>query len=179
MTGILKVDTIQKNNGGTPTVRDLGLNISGMVLQTIGGSYQVTTNTYSATSSSSFVNSGLPSISITPQLSTSKIRVTVSVPAQLVPNGGSTYGAMALYRNGSNVLTGSSPAVMSFLQSPATGNNASTTMSFSWIDSPSTTSLTTYSLYILTTGSTFQVCPQVQNMGTGSGYTFMLEEIAQ
>lgn len=35
MTGILKVDTIQKNNGATPTAADLGLNVSGSVIQVV------------------------------------------------------------------------------------------------------------------------------------------------
>lgn len=46
MTGILKVDTIQKNNGATPTAKDLGLNVSGTVLQvvhSVDATEQVTT----------------------------------------------------------------------------------------------------------------------------------------
>jgi len=33
MTSIIKVDTLQKANGGTPTAADLGINTSGNVLQ--------------------------------------------------------------------------------------------------------------------------------------------------
>lgn len=35
MTGILKVDTIQRNDGSTPTAADLGINISGSVVQVV------------------------------------------------------------------------------------------------------------------------------------------------
>jgi hypothetical protein len=37
MTSILKVDTLQKANGGTPTAADLGINTSGNVLQVDNG----------------------------------------------------------------------------------------------------------------------------------------------
>lgn len=73
MTGVLKVDTIQRNNGAIPTAADLGLNISGNVVQVV---QQVNTNSsYASTSSTSFVDSGLLTLSITPKYASSKIHV--------------------------------------------------------------------------------------------------------
>ena len=38
MTSIIKVDTLQKANGATPTAADLGINTTGTVLQVVSGS---------------------------------------------------------------------------------------------------------------------------------------------
>ena len=64
MTSILKVDQIQNTAGGVPTATDLGLNVSGNVLQVVRSG-----NLYSEmieTTSTSFVASGIY-VDITPK----------------------------------------------------------------------------------------------------------------
>jgi len=72
MTSIIKVDTLQKANGATPTAADLGINTTGNTLQTIYSEY----GTYGSSTSTSL--SAIPvSATITPKFSNSKILVTV------------------------------------------------------------------------------------------------------
>ena len=146
----------------------------GMILQTVGGSNQATNG--AQTSSASFVSTGI-SLSITPTSASSKVLISIAIPCQIVPAGSSNYGAITVYRNGSNLLTGTAPSTMGYLQTSSASGNAATTIPFVWLDAPNTTSSVTYTIYFLTTGSAFQVFPLVQNMGS-SGYTFMLQEIA-
>ena len=49
MTSIIKVDTLQKANGATPTAADLGINVTGTVLQVVEGSSSTNTQMNSAT----------------------------------------------------------------------------------------------------------------------------------
>ena len=72
MTGILKVDTIQKNNGATPTAADLGLNITGNILQVV---QTVMDDNYIYSTNSAFNLPGL-SATITPKAATSKILIS-------------------------------------------------------------------------------------------------------
>ncbi len=146
-----------------------------MVLQIVGGSNQHAGNG-PITTSASFVSSNI-ALSITPTAASSKVLIEVCMPCQLVPAGSSNYGAYTVYRNGSNLLTGSTPSTMAYLQTSSNSGNAATTIPFVWLDSPNTTSVVTYTIYFLTTGSSFQLSPIVQNMGS-TGYTFTLKEIA-
>ena len=146
MTSILKVDTIQTAAGSTPTAADLGLNVSGSVLQTVRNSYATTT----LINSTSFLDTGL-SITITPSSSSSKILVT------FIPN---------------ILLQGAHDHGMGFRVDRDIGGSVSypyqdtnpydryfwdgdTTTNFQWqgtsvtniLDTPSTTSAITYKLY--------------------------------
>lgn len=67
MTGILKVDTIQKNDGSVPTAADLGLNVTGAVLQVV----QTSSNPVFTFSSTTWSSWG--TLSITPSSTSSKI----------------------------------------------------------------------------------------------------------
>lgn len=62
MTGILKVDTIQKNDGSVPTAADLGLNIGGSIIQV----QQVALTSTQSTTSTTFIDVTNASITITP-----------------------------------------------------------------------------------------------------------------
>jgi hypothetical protein len=146
----------------------------GLVVQRVGGSFQYT-SAGPATSSSSFVSTGI-SQTITPSSSANKVRIRIMMPAQVVAGSASLYGALTVFRNGSNLITGNAAAPMSFFQEGGSSNGA-TSMLIDWVDAPNSVAAQTYTIYFLTTGSTFQLMPFVQNMGSG-GYTFMLEEIA-
>lgn len=144
MTGILKVDTIQKNNGATPTAKDLGINIAGTILQVVNAS----TSTQVSTTSSSYVNTGF-SASITPTSVTSKILIMGSVIVR-VPSGDGNY-QHNIYRNNSIALA--PVAFRGLIQ--CRGGNYDQTPAFQYLDSPTTTSATTYNWYHKTeTGST-------------------------
>jgi len=73
MTSIIKVDQIQNAAGGTPTAADLGLNVSGSVLQVGYGR----TTAYTLHSSSSYTASNL-SVTFTPKFANSKLIFDVS-----------------------------------------------------------------------------------------------------
>ena len=75
MTSILKVDTIQTAAGGTPTAADLGLNVTGGVLQ-VKQAIKADRQTISTSSWTDI--SGL-SVTITPTSATSKILVKLAV----------------------------------------------------------------------------------------------------
>jgi hypothetical protein len=151
MTGILKVDTIQKNDGTVPTAADLGLNITGSVLQVVQTRYK-TANTFAV---NAFTDTGLAA-SITPSSSSSKILVTGYMMGA-ANEGGQEGNLFRLYRN-----TGSGDAHVSdadgaavsnrigvFSQMPAfTGDNESlSTVPYDYLDSPNTTSAITYKIY--------------------------------
>ena len=72
MSSILKVDQIQLSNGNTPTAGDLGLNVTGSVLQAVSNRSTV----FNSTTSTSYteVDSGLRT-SITPTSTSSKILI--------------------------------------------------------------------------------------------------------
>ena len=73
MTSIIKVDTLQKANGGTPTAADLGINTTGNVLQVVHN--QSTAAYTSGGGDTSFSN--VLAKSITPTSTSSKIKITV------------------------------------------------------------------------------------------------------
>lgn len=99
MSSIIKVDQIQLANGSTPTAADLGLNVSGSVLQVV---------TY--TWASQFTYSGQTKVSvntlqITPKSSTSKIIYQCAIP-HYAQNGGGAWGASSslfLFQDGVGV----------------------------------------------------------------------------
>lgn len=71
MTSILKVDTIQTAAGGTPTAADLGLNVSGSVINI----HHVTSTTQTNGSAASWVDTAFTK-TITPASSSSKFFIT-------------------------------------------------------------------------------------------------------
>jgi hypothetical protein len=135
MSSIIKVDQIQLADGSTPTAAELGLNVSGGLLQVqqgkITGETQFTTST--------FTDTGLNK-SITPLNSSSKILVNVDIPTRsntggisirvmYSTDGGSTYsevdvggkwGHYMAYTNPNSAAWNMSSKM--FLHSPSTSN---------------------------------------------------------
>lgn len=72
MTSTLKVDTIQKANGSAPTAKDLGLNISGNVLNHYYMNYA--TGTSAITNSATWADTGL-TLDVTPTATNSKFLI--------------------------------------------------------------------------------------------------------
>lgn len=130
---------------------------SGSVLQVV----QATYNTQGSTTSGTPVSVNL-SASITPTSATSKILVVVVLPVQGAPN---VNNRVYLYRNGSSLFF----AGYTNAQSQNVNQNAT----ISYLDSPATTSATTYAPYIaVTSGGTMSV-----NVGSSLS-TITLMEIA-
>ena len=131
----------------TGTVLTTGSPQSGGVIQVVQGSLAGQTST----SSSSFVSTGLTA-TITPKFSTSKIRIICSVlHAYVGVNGVSVFST--LYRNSTtNFQPTSSGANQNFGQVYANSSNVLCNNTFSLLDSPATTSATTYTVYIAAGG---------------------------
>ena len=156
MTSILKVDTLQKANGATPTAADLGINVTGNVLQTavVNFSDQVNTNNQSDTEVSSSLR-----VTITPRSATSKFVVflcyhVVTVagashatvfPLRMINNGS--------WQNVSNYSTGNKNEA--HRNSFSTGEFITATQVI--LDEPATTSAVTYSLFMRTNGSNIRI----------------------
>ena len=109
---------------------------TGSVLQVVQG----TNASNTSTTSSSPVSTPL-SVSITPKFSTSKILITYHAPVYNTTSGGQIY--LYFYRNGSALIGGTRAG-----DSYSSSGGIVTMSSSSLLDSPSTTSATTYAIYI-------------------------------
>ncbi len=129
---------------------DTGVPASGMptgsVIQTVNATY----STQASTSSSSFANTGL-TVSITPTSATSKILILVTFMAY-VPSG---RNLLTTITRGSTNL-GTSPYGMGTVYGSSSGVQGASAISY--LDSPATTSSTTYSLAIAAELGTTYVC---------------------
>jgi hypothetical protein len=117
---------------------------SGGVIQVVQG----TTTTNTSTSSTSFVSTNLTA-SITPKFSTSKIVAIIS--GAMYENASNNQGFVTLYRNAVE-LSGQTFGFPSSVYSSAGGIVGA--IAFSYMDSPATTSSTSYTLYIKTSAGT-------------------------
>jgi hypothetical protein len=117
---------------------------AGVVLQVVQGSITTSTSTTSASS----VTTGLAA-SITPKFATSKILIIANMGACYTSAAGAQ-GTFSLFRGGTAVggTTGQ-----------FYGNNSSieTNQNITYLDSPATTSSTTYTVYFLVSGGTVYI----------------------
>jgi len=111
----------------------------GTILQVVGATYA----TESPTTSTSYVATGLTA-SITPKFSTSKILIIASFGCYTTDNG-----KYSIFRNTTNVVA----AGLGQLRSSASDS----TMTLTYLDSPATTSATSYTVYMRcnSTGTTY------------------------
>ena len=131
MSSVLKVDTIQTTSGAAPTTKDLGF-AGGSVIQVVQG----TSTTYLALSAggsnSTYVDTGLTA-TITPKFSSSKILILHSSSIL----GNATHDAiLRLLRGSTNIHH------LNFWSDNTSYHYM--TGAFQYLDSPSTTSATTY-----------------------------------
>ena len=139
---------------------------TGAVLQVVQGTLgsAVSTTTYNT-----WVTTGLTA-SITPTSSTSKILATVSGTGYTTSSA--VQGVFTLYRNSTNLST------YGFTTAYAGSSSLQGGVTFSYLDSPATTSSTTYTLYFSVTNSAGTVyfnCNSAWGQGTA---TIILMEIA-
>ena len=135
---------------------------SGRVLQVVPANL---TATQISTASTTFVTTNF-SASITPSSATSKVYVVFM--GENLNSNGAYYGMQTLYRNSTN-LGGSEGMVQN--------NNSSAWLPFtiSYVDSPTTTSSTTYTIYQRTANAANTV---YVGWGINAIHTFVLMEIA-
>jgi len=108
---------------------------AGVVLQVVGATF----STQTSTTSTSYVATGL-TLSITPKFSTSKILITGMINIQSPANNDSYW---TIYKNGSNLSTSAN----GFGIVEAGTQVMLNTQGISYLDSPATTSATTYAIY--------------------------------
>jgi hypothetical protein len=151
---------------------------AGNVIQVV----QATTQTNASTATTTFTDSGL-SASITPTSSSSKILILISQPFSVSRGGGSgsdQYGGVQIVRNSTAIYTpvqdGTSSFEMGIRANGATDPNLYVRYAACYLDSPATTSSTTYKtqmrIYYTGTGSVIGAQP---SNGTAS---IILMEVA-
>lgn len=146
MTGILKVDTIQKNDGSVPTASDLGLNTAGNILQVVS---TTKTDGNFGTTSSSFVDIDGLSLNITPKSTSSKIYITCTMGHFANDySGGNPRAHMRFVRDGSAICVGDARTGDEVTLTVCSRSNDGTWHQFpasaSYLDSPNTTSQVNY-----------------------------------
>lgn len=150
---------------------------SGSVIQVVSTLTQKTSGF--TTTSTSLTATGF-SQTITPLSTSSKILVIFSTTWQNTSSATAGFGIGAtIYRNGTNLATGTAPSVLAALQTNSTSANLSTPLVMQVIDSPSTTSPVTYEVYGVSQGSptTCSIAGSYSLMGSGA-FTLTLMEIA-
>ena len=133
---------------------------TGSVLQVVQGTF---TSTFS-TSSTSFVCTGLTA-TITPKFSTSKILVQMSGSQQQITGNASV---LTIYRNATNISPNSSNG-FSVMYTGSTGVLGS--CGIVYLDSPATTSATTYTIYFRVSGGSAALFGD----GNGAGIITLME----
>ena len=128
---------VDKIVDGAITSSDLGTGVGGKVLQVVNS----TTTSASTTTSSSFVTTG-KSASITPASTSNKILILVN--AHYDTTNGNAQSHCTIYRDATNL--GDATYGLSSLFDG--GDRTIGGMSMMYLDSPSTTSSTTYTIYI-------------------------------
>jgi len=147
---ILKVNTIQDKGGNTIiSSNGTGTITPSFAVGKIGQVVTVTKTDEFTTTSTSFVQATGTSVSITPSSASSKILVLVSSSGGNTTSGAGT--KFTIYRDATNL--GTSDGII-FLR--AGGANDHGAISMSTLDSPSTTSSISYSIYM--------------RVSTGTGY---------
>lgn len=126
-------------------------------------------NTATSTSSSTYINSGLTA-TITPQSTTSKILIIVNMTDVERQSSASTYGTFQITRNGTSVLV--------FCKEggyvAAAGSSLSFAEGATYLDSPATTSATTYTIQFASQTNT----AAIQLNASGAYSTLTLMEIS-
>ena len=148
-------------NSGVPTRAQMPV---GSVLQVVQGNLETT----ASTTSSTYASTGL-SASITPTSASSKILVLTSAWCR---KRGSAYIGLRLYRGGSSIVTFAAGFLYTENSNVNDGVGA-----FNYLDSPATTSSTTYTLYFANVPGSGTVT--MNSDGSGNSYsTITLMEIA-
>lgn len=162
MASVLKVDTLQKPDGSTPTAADLGLDVAGSVVQVAYG----TASTQVINSTNSPVDTGL-SVTITPKFNNSMIIILFNHSDSRVSASGIDWDVRVM-RNGTVISTHDKYFLWN-------DSNLHGNVSLQIFDQPNTTSAVTYSTQMWKSNGTGNVYAQAD--GQQSQVTAL--EIAQ
>ena len=157
----LKVDNLIEKTSGN------GVHIPGHVVQVVQSTFGQSNSNHT---SSSFTATG-HTVTITPKFSTSQVLLYVLGGGQYLPQG-NTMGSVTIYRGSTNIGSGTR-GLQSFYTVGTTGFTI-TPHGMMVLDSPSTTSATTYQTYAKTDGGTYQY-----NGPDRGNINFVAMEIAQ
>ena len=168
MTSIIKVDQIQTLAGTAPTAADLGINVTGSVLQVVNTIMQ--DNVAIGANS----NGDVMSASITPKYASSKIKINIWGTYYSEHNGASTNNSFQVFRNGAVLPNYPWPVngnTSAYIHYKDTAVNALVFPPFNvvFLDSPSTTSSVSYTFRLVTLSGPARIY---------SGASILLEEIA-
>jgi hypothetical protein len=101
MTSIIKVDQIQNAAGGVPTAGDLGLNVTGTIIQ--AKDLQFSNQSTVSTTTETFITGS--SISFTPKSTNSRILVDMKIACNVNSNTVSAGGVYHLYKDSVKVTS--------------------------------------------------------------------------
>ena len=158
----IKVDTIQTRAGAVPKASDLGLNVTGNVLQVV----QAETTTEVGTTGTSYIDTGITA-SITPSSTNSKILITYSLQQFFAAATG--FGSIKLVRDTTDIKEHG-------YQGYAGSSTVMGQATYQQLDTPSTTSSITYKVQFKSNGSNV-ICQYDDANGDGIS-TITLMEIA-
>ena len=158
----IKVDTIQTRAGAVPKAGDLGLNVTGSVLQVVAATYSSQVDS----SSSTFADTGLTA-TITPSSSSSKVLVIAQISSCFTTTNTGTELDINLLRDSTQIIASMGGRGGNSL----TTGDAIGTVGCSYLDSPATTSATTYKCQFKSTQN--NATASVQLGGTTSTITLM------
>ena len=150
---------------------------TGAVIQVVQNAINITSN-YFTTSNSAPTATGF-SVSITPQFSTSRILVQVFANMSVTASSGTSTGAYAtIYRGSTNLAGSQSNACLADMYINANQIIAGSA-NMSILDSPATTSSTTYQVYcgVSGTSSNTMVFGSLPGYPAGSTITIIAQEI--
>ena len=175
----IRVDAIKTRAGAVPKASDLGLNVTGNVLQIV----QSTVNTASTTTSTSFSDVGL-SASITPSSTSNKVLVTVVLGkiGQSNTNGSQWKifrdSTVVIQHSGSGIAHDNAAFhVANAVYGVSNPERFVDTVVLNVIDSPSSTSALTYKLQWRVDGGTAYFNRWGTNTDAGSTSSITLTEI--
>jgi len=169
----LAVDTIKKVNGSTPTVADLGINVTGSVLQV--KYFQLTTEqieTYGTNMADQAITNF--NIDITPKSTSSIIKLESNIAYECNTFAGDTM--WFFFRNNLKLAATSAGDTQNYGISPGLlshFNNNGLTMEFStltYFDTPSTTSAITYKLGVSASATNSFYINRTISSGTSAIY---------
>ena len=159
-------------SGRLPTIPTSNMP-TGSVLQVVQGT--ITSAPLSVAAAGALASTGI-STTITPQSTSSKILV-IPVIANLY-NGGSGGAGFAIYRGATNVYTHGYAQSGGYLGSFYNDGNSVVGVTFSYLDSPSTASSVTYTLYWGAYGNIHYINYNGASTVNGTGSYITLMEIA-
>jgi len=131
---------------------------AGKIGQVVNGTY----STLTTMDSSSFADTGI-TLAITPSASNSKIFISIQNTAGLQRSNQEVGGQFRILRDTTAIWTGAGQTFYQGAFGSVSANEMSATQTFNYLDSPSTTSATTYKLQQASNGSGHNIKSQLGN----------------